>query len=266
MTSSYAGEDAYFCWFYDLTERLQMEEKLANQIKLNLHHSKLASIGELAAGIAHEVNNPLTIISVSNTKLKKEILKGDISSKKILAGLEVIHNAANRIVDIVRGMRNYSRVDSNELEKINLNEVLTETTSLVNDLMKSHGIELSFISDVEESYVSGIRGQLQQVFMNLISNAKDVLVDCDTKQITIKLIKLDGKFVITFTDSGPGVPDNIKFKIFEPFFTTKGFHQGTGIGLSMSHNFITQHNGSMTCSDSEDGGAQFVIELPEIPS
>lgn len=264
MTSKYAGEDAYFCWFYDLTERLEMEHELANQIKLNLHHSKLASIGELAAGIAHEINNPLTIVSISNRKIKKLLESDQLDKEELKNSLAIIENATLRIVDIVRGMRNFSRVDSSNRETVDLVEIVEETNSLVFELLKSKGIDVKFINNVGGAPIIGIRGQLQQVIMNLLSNAKDAVESKDKKIIEIEINEDSNSYTIMVSDNGIGVEDKNKFKIFEPFYTTKGFDKGTGIGLSMSFNIIKEHNGSLVCKDALLGGACFIIKLPKI--
>ena len=264
MTSKYAGEDAYFCWFYDLTQRLEIEEELANQIKLNLHHSKLASIGELAAGIAHEINNPLTIVTISNRKLQKLLETDKLDKESLKQSLEIIKNATSRIVDIVRGMRNYSRIDSDNKETLDLVEIVEETNSLVFELLKAKGVKVSFNNEVGAAPINGIRGQLQQVIMNLISNAKDAVESIKKKEISIDILENEINYLVQVTDSGLGVADENKFKIFEPFFTTKGFDKGTGIGLSMSYNIIKEHDGALTCEDGPYGGARFTLSLPKV--
>ena len=264
MKTNYAGDDAYFCWFYDLTERLEMEKELANQIKKNLHHSKLAAIGELAAGIAHEINNPLTIVNISLRKLKKLLNISSSGKDSIVDSLESIENAVSRIIRIVNSMRNFSRIDSEKKERIDLVEVVNETYTLVSEIFISTGIDVKIIKNIDTAQVQGSRGQLQQVIINILTNARDALLTIDEKKIVIEITENKSNYLVKIADNGVGVESKLKYKVFEPFYTTKGFHKGTGIGLSMSYNIVKEHGGLLSCEDNPPLGAMFVISLPKI--
>ena len=256
--SIYVGENAYFCWFYDLTERIEMENELKNQININLHNSKLASIGELSADIAHEINNPLTIIKLVLKRLSKKIK--DKSLHKYILEIE---NSILRMTNIVAGLGKYSRIDSQKVTKVDLIHVIRDTIDIFNQILISEGISLKLDMDDNDIYIaSGIFGQIQQVLINILNNAKQALASSTKKEILISLYKDHGYNYISLKDTGTGIPEEILGQIFDPFFTTKTADEGTGIGLSMSYNLIKSFNGELTVSNNEKSGAQFIIKLP----
>ncbi|MCO4753836.1 MAG: response regulator, partial [Bacteriovoracaceae bacterium] len=241
----------------DITEKKEFERQA-------FHNSKLASIGELAAGVGHEINNPLTIIkgyigSIQYKMDSDETFDKDSCHKY----LEKIDSATNRIAKIVQGLRNFSRMDSEEFKDFELSEAITESAEMVKDIYYKEGINVFLdSSSILGVHVFGSMGKLQQVFMNLLSNARDATAGNEVRSIHINSSVRHKKAYISVKDNGTGISKHVQTKIFDPFFTTKEVNQGTGIGLSIAHNIIEEHGGSLTCESVEGEGATFSIELP----
>jgi signal transduction histidine kinase len=250
---------------------------------------KMASLGQLVAGIAHEINNPVTFISAGveslNTNLEevrqvldiyhritprnvaekiKEIedLKGKIDYNEVLREIgsliDSIKHGTERTTEIVKGLRTFSRLDEDVLKVVNIHEGLDSTLILLRNKYKQRiEIEKNY-GDIPE--IECYPGQLNQVFMNILSNAIDAIDDKGT--ITINTLISNGKIQISIKDTGKGIPENIKSKIFEPFFTTKEVGHGTGLGLSISHGIIEKHKGTIKIKSENGKGSEFIISLP----
>ncbi len=246
---------------WDKTKEHLDSLELEQQKKLAQHHTKLASIGELAAGVGHEINNPLAIAKGFLFSLSKKITSDDQSMTTTFVK---VNNALDRIAVIVKGLRTFSRVDDVELVNFDVLETLDESISLIEDMYKSEGITLiNNINLVDKSLgAHGNKGKLQQIFMNLLSNAKDAVRVSDEKILSISATLSDNKLRILFTDTGCGIPQNIIDNIFDPFFTTKDVNEGTGIGLSLVYNFINEFGGTISVSSEESKGSEFIVELP----
>ncbi len=226
------------------------------------HSSKLATIGELAAGVRHEINGPLTIIKAYLSRLKKEDYEASEHEDYILKSLDKIESSATQIENIVKGLRTFARKDGQGLILFDLSEVLSDCVLMIEEIYDHYGISVSFESSVEKLQVKGSPGQIQQVVMNLLTNARDALEESEVKEIKISLSTQGDKAIIEVSDSGPGMSEAIKNKIFEPYFTTKKYVKGSGLGLSLSFNFIKEHGGNISI-DSEIGqGTTFKIEIP----
>lgn len=262
-----------------MIKNLQLEKKLAEQKRITYHNSKLASLGELAAGVGHEINNPLTIINgyLSTLNLKAE-KNGYLSKEELFSYSQKMEKAIYKIADIVKGLRAFSRQDSDDFENFDVINALEESLDLIREIYAGYGIQvdlsvLPYLSGSSQplgskekrkdlkAFVLGNRGQFQQVIMNLLSNSKYAIKDSEEKFIKISAHISKNSIKILMEDSGPGVSENLKEKIFDPFFTTKGIHDGTGIGLSLSHKIICDHSGIFKLEDSLKG-ALFSIELP----
>jgi signal transduction histidine kinase len=249
----------------------------------------MASIGQLVAGIAHEINNPVTFISCGveslstnleevgqvlnayhritcdNVKEKlKEIekLKAKVEYKEALREInkliESIKNGTERTTEIVKGLRSFSRLDEDVLKVASIHEGLDSTLILLRNKYKQRIQIEKFYGDIPE--IECYPGQLNQVFMNVLANAIDSINAEGT--ITITTLKSSGKVQISIRDTGKGIPENIKSKIFEPFFTTKEIGHGTGLGLSISLGIIEKHNGTITVISEAGKGSEFIITLP----
>ncbi|WP_412471579.1 ATP-binding protein [Halobacteriovorax sp. RT-1-4] len=248
---------------------IPIKRKLVNQLKelqhkdqVITHSSKLAAIGELAAGVGHEINGPLTIIKGYLARLKKENFKSSEHKDYIVKSLEKIESSATQIENIVKGLRNFSRKDGQGLVLFDLSAVLNDCILMIEEIYEHYGISVSFENSLGELQVKGSPGKIQQVVMNLLTNARDALEQSEVKQIKVTLTSRDDKAVIEVSDSGAGISEENKRKIFEPYFTTKEYGKGSGLGLSLSHNFIKEHGGSITIDSNSGGGTTFRIEIP----
>lgn len=248
------------------TENNKIE--LENQKKISQQNAKLASIGNLAAGVGHEINNPLAAIVGHIDVLKK---KEEQDIQKIYERIAKIENATKRIVNIVQGLRTFSRKENqNEVDTdhtdFNLHNSIIESVGLLEDLYRSENVEIDF--HFSPNFLSalcyGDANKFQQIIINLLSNAKDALEGRDNKKIFISGNVKDSHAVISVTDNGTGIPDELKEKIFDPFFTTKDPAKGTGIGLSLVYKLINEdYNGIISVENSKaHGGACFSITLP----
>jgi len=235
---------------------------------------KMASLGQLTAGIAHEINNPINFVSANVNPLKRNFaeLVDLIKNKKALNADELnytinethqlltgIEEGSRRTAEIVKGLRNFSRLDEEDMKKANVNEGILSTLILLKSKLKQKNIEvINSFDDLPETEC--YPGQLNQVFMNLITNAIDSIGQ-DGK-ILISTLKENNQIKISIRDTGKGMSDEIKQKIFDPFFTTKDIGKGTGLGLSISYGIIEKHHGKIEVKSKMGEGSEFVITLP----
>jgi signal transduction histidine kinase/CheY-like chemotaxis protein len=244
----------------DITERKQAEEE-RRELERRAHlASRLAAVGEMAAGIAHEINNPLTAVVgfadlVMARKLPEDVRKD----------LEIINESARRVGDIVRRLLTFARQYRPERSLININEVIENTLQMRAYELVTGNIKVSTELDPDLPVTMADGGQLQQVFLNLIINAEYEMRSAhEGGKLLIKTERMDNTIRISFKDDGPGIPRENLERIFEPFFTTKKVGEGTGLGLSLCHSIITEHKGGIY-ADSELGkGATFIVELPVV--
>jgi len=242
----------------DITERKRAEEREKRlQAELNLS-SRLASVGELAAGVAHEINNPLTgIIGFSQRLLRKS---NDETSKR---DLERIFGEAQRAARVVENLRTFARRSEPKKEMININDVLNKSIEMRAYELKTSNIEIVADLAFEIPPVMADFHQIQQVFLNIIMNAEQVMKETKKgTKLIIKTQKIGKLFQISFTDDGPGISEENIDKIFHPFFTTRGDRGGTGLGLSICHGIITDHGGNIYFKSTLGKGTTFFVELP----
>lgn len=248
---------------WDITNQVLIGQELKLQSKVAQHNAKLASIGQLAAGVGHEINNPLAIIKGFLSVIHKEVLKNPVDITKVLSFLEKTLIASDRISNIVSGLRNFSRSDQDQHYHFNVNDLLNETVSLLKEIYSKEGVQLTCeFNGLQNISIYGNRGKIQQVLMNIISNAKDSLNDHDNGQIQIISTPSDTSIIISIKDNGVGIDDSIKDKIFDAFFTTKEVNEGTGIGLALAHSIIRDHDGEISFSSQNNLGTEFIIKLP----
>ena len=232
---------------------------------------KMKSLGQLVAGVAHELNNPIGFVH-ANLQLLDEFVKKLTLAQKTGADTEPIQEAiakllarsregTERVKKIVQDLRTFSRMDYAELLDADLNEELERTLTLMEPTFKNKiTVERDF---GEIPNVRCYAGQLNQVFLNLLMNACDALEESGT--IRIKTRRRGGIVRLEFSDDGPGIPDEMRSRIFDPFFTTKGVGVGTGLGLSISHGIIERHGGRIIVDSEEGVGTTFVIDIPLTP-
>ena len=229
-----------------------------------LKTEKLASIGTLTAGIAHEINNPLTIILGYTGMLLKDPDLESTGNPFFQKGIRHIDKAAIAIEKIVRDIKNYVRMNPDEVIKINFNHTIQATLDLVSYLYRKNKITLNTSFSSRKIEIMGNPGSLQQVIMNLLSNAKDALEKIEEKEkvITVGTHVEEDMAVLTVEDNGCGIPHENINRIFEPFFTTKGIDRGTGLGLDIIRKIVEKMKGNIQVKERQKEGAIFRITIP----
>jgi PAS domain S-box-containing protein len=234
----------------DITDRVGLE-RAARQSE------KLAALGTLAAGLAHELNNPIGIIS---SRAELMLLEGDSAplSPDVAEDLRVIHRHAQRVARIAQGLLSFSRHSSGERGRIDLNRVVDETLLLVEKMIVKDGITLRRALTPSLPPIWGDANALQQVVMNLVTNARDAVKGGGEISVeTSAAVEPAGGVQLVVHDSGPGIPPEILPKIFDPFFTTKA--EGTGLGLSISYGIVREHQGTVDVQSAPGKGTTFVL-------
>ena len=251
-----------------LSMRLENEKKEREHKKMESHlqHTdKLASIGVMAASVTHEINNPLQVIVGNSALLKKHIAKPGLAGDDDLnAKINSIAMAADQISKIVYSLRTYSRRENATLLPIDVHESLSDACRMMEYLLNKAGVALIKRFQAKDRHILGQNGKLQQVIVNLISNAKDALEGKPGALVAIDTEnpKNSSQVYIKVADNGCGMPPEIIKSIFEPFFTTKGAKQGTGLGLAITNSIITEMNGTVTVESTPNMGTTFIIKLP----
>ena len=235
---------------------------------------KMASLGQLTAGVAHEINNPINFVSANVNPLKRNLndliealkksdypINDDLNftieeTRNLLKGIE---EGSKRTAEIVKGLRNFSRLDEEEMKKANINEGIESTLILVQNKLDQQNIKvIKSLGKIPE--IDCYPGQLNQVFMNLLTNAIDAVGKSGSIFITTSSENNGVK--ISIRDTGAGMSDDVKRKLFDPFFTTKEVGKGTGLGLSISYGIIEKHNGKIEVKSEVGKGTEFIISLP----
>jgi len=234
----------------DLTERRAWE---AGAIRAD----RLASLGQLAAGVAHELNTPLANISLLAESLRRKIGRPEVGER-----VESIQQQVEEAGRIVRGLLDFARVTPTSLRRVDLGAAVREAVALVQG-MRSPDVEIQLRLPAEPIAALADRGQIVQVLTNLLHNAYDAMND--SGRIEIELRADDSRIEITVADSGPGIPDRDLPRIFEPFFTTKQEGKGTGLGLAVCFRILAAHHGAIVASNRPEGGACFRVTLPRAP-
>jgi two-component system NtrC family sensor kinase len=236
----------------DVTRRVELEEQL--QIS-----EKMASIGLLAAGVAHEVNTPLTGIS-SFTQILLEDADPEDSRTRLL---EKIERQTLRASKIVNSLLNLSRAPSatgQDLTSVDLNKVISEVLALLEHQLGVQSITVRRELCVNPVLVLGEEHKLQQIFLNLFLNAKDAMPKGGWLSVLTSIT--DDKVTIELADTGSGIPSEYLARIYDPFFTTKAIGQGTGLGLSITYGIVREHEGSIDCESTVGRGTRFVLGFP----
>jgi PAS domain S-box-containing protein len=251
-------EIASFGIFTDLREKLKMEGELKETQLQLLQSEKMASLGKLAAGVAHEVNNPLGGILIFSKMLIEDLPSDDPHKED----LERICGEATRCKEIVKGLLEFARQTSYKMEPTDLNRALVQGLSLLENQALFHNIQIIKDLDPKIPPIMANAGQLNQVFMNIILNAAEAMQGQGTLRVNTRLGPEKDTVVLEFTDTGCGIKEEYLTRIFEPFFTTKEVGKGTGLGLSMSYGIVQKHRGRIWVKSREGEGASFSIELP----
>jgi two-component system NtrC family sensor kinase len=217
---------------------------------------KLAAIGELAAGVAHEINNPLFAI----LGLTEFLLKESEPGSKAHTRLELIQQTGIEIKEIVRALLDFARENAEDRHVVSLEDVVRSTVDLVRRTNANKGVELVDSYGASDIPVYASSNQLKQIFLNLIANARQAMPNGGTITIDVRREGLNA--IATVTDDGPGMPESVSQRIFEPFFTTKRLTGGTGLGLSVSLGIAEAHGGQLTVTSDPGAGSTFTLCLP----
>ncbi|MCF8211792.1 MAG: PAS domain-containing protein [Rhodoferax sp.] len=252
-----------------------------------LHAEKMVSLGRLVAGVAHELNNPISFVLGNVLSLKRyaqrleryltgvhgtdaardpamQRMRDELRIDRILddmpALIEGMVEGAERTRDIVDALKRFSAIDKSAAEQVDLNEVVERSVRWVT---QSAARRMAVSLDLPAQLMcSGSSGQLQQVVMNLVQNASDATAQCPAPQLHISSSYANGIVSLRFADNGPGIAPEHLDRLFEPFFTTKQVGQGTGLGLSISYGIVERHGGHLTATNRPTGGAEFCLALP----
>ena len=251
-------EIATIGFFHDLKETIRMEAELEKAQTQLLQLEKMSSLGKLAAGVAHQLNNPLGSITLFSQLMLEEYKLPENAKKDLLR----IKSDAERCCSIVKELLEFARQTKREVTPHNLNKIIARVLFLLRNQALFHNIEIIENYDDNIPDIPVDVQQLNHVFMNIVLNAADAMVEKGTIQISSMLKKEQGKVLIEISDSGTGIPEAVLPNIFEPFFTTKEQGKGTGLGLSMVYGIIQDHSGSITARNKNNGGTVFSIELP----
>jgi signal transduction histidine kinase len=281
---------------HELNETLDNLKETQTQL---VESEKMASLGQLTAGIAHEINNPINFVTSNINPLKRDIdlmmgalavieevgasdlapaekrkkiqdykeeLDFDYLTMEIKHLIKGINEGANRTAEIVKGLRLFSRLDEDDLKRADLNEGIESTMVIANNLLNN---KIKIIKNYGAlPKVECYPGKLNQVFLNIISNAiyavKKRFGENDGGEIVIVTTCNAENVFIKIKDNGIGMNDQTQKKVFEPFFTTKDVGEGTGLGLSIAYNTIKKHNGQILVDSNLDTGTEFILEIPII--
>jgi C4-dicarboxylate-specific signal transduction histidine kinase len=252
----------------ETVERRRAEE-LLRQALLELHEkqaqvlqsAKLASLGELASGVAHELNNPLNNIGLFVGNVLDSLKENTVDHEQATTQLQETLHQVRKAGTIIKELRTFSRTAHSQKEPVQVNQVVDSALMLLQEQLRLQNIKVETHLP-EQSVVVGNGIQLEQVLINLLSNAKDALEGVEEKRLTIRSVR-DGSWVeLTVQDTGCGIAPDIVTRIFDPFFTTKALGKGTGLGLSISYGIIKEHGGTITVESSPGKGTCFIVRLP----
>ncbi|MBX9766835.1 MAG: PAS domain S-box protein, partial [Bdellovibrionales bacterium] len=251
----------FFVIVNEITEIKRLELERQEFAAKMLESAKLSSLGEMAGGVAHEINTPLAIISAKASMLLEKHIAGKVTHEEATTQLQKIVFTTERITKIIKGLRMFSRNSENDsAEPISIVGAINSTLDLCNEKLVQSQIKL-FKEWSDDPLVLGKFTELSQVMMNLLSNSMDAIEGLSEKWIRIQVTQNSKVCRIIVTDSGTGIPDQIAEKIMQPFFTTKEIGKGTGLGLSISNGIIKSHGGKFWY-DSSSPNTCFVLELP----
>ncbi|MEW6265642.1 MAG: PAS domain S-box protein [Thermodesulfobacteriota bacterium] len=262
--SEYPGQKVLLVTTSDITKRLETEQQL-------IQASKMATLGEMATGVAHELNQPLSVIKTASSFFMRKIQKKEKIEDEIILNLATeIDGHVDRAAKIINHMREFGRKSDLRLEPVQVNDILRRALEIIGQQLKLREIEVIWDLAPDLPLIMADPVPLEQVFINLLINARDAIEEQwhslgpreGGKKIELKTLVQDGKAVIEVHDNGTGLPESIAGKIFEPFFTTKEVGKGTGLGLSISYRFIQDCCGDIRVLPGEGQGTTFLVEFP----
>jgi C4-dicarboxylate-specific signal transduction histidine kinase len=257
------GEIAHLAITNDISEKVRTNEEIILKDQALMESARLSALGEFTGGIAHEINNPLAILSSRSALLGMELNNsdGEIDRKKLLNGLSEIEQTVDRIGKIITNLKSFSRKPDNENSyECSVYDTVDSTLSLCREKFKHSNIDIQ-VDITPTSLICCQQIQLSQVFMNLLNNSFDAVNELPDKWIKIADSKTNTHYEISFTDSGMGISESIRTKIMTPFFTTKDVGKGTGLGLSISYKFMENFGGKLLLNEQSEN-TQFILRFP----
>ncbi|MFA5404012.1 MAG: [Fe-Fe] hydrogenase large subunit C-terminal domain-containing protein [Ignavibacteria bacterium] len=222
---------------------------------------KLASIGQLASGVAHEINNPLGTILLYTSLIKKEI-NSRIDNPQTIEDLDLIAEETNRCKNIVSNLLNFARQGQLRISDVDVFDVINGILKSIRIKPEFKGVSFNVESEADDTVIQGDTDQLKQIFLNIINNACEAMEDNTMKKVFIRLLKDDRYFITEISDTGNGIPKENMSKLFTPFFTTKKIGKGTGLGLAISYGIVKMHKGDIRVKSIVGEGTTFYIRLP----
>ncbi len=244
------------------TEIERREHELRDKQEQLVQAGKLATLGELTTGIAHELNNPLNNIGLFVGNVIDQVELGAFEAARVREDLARAMDQVRKATEIISHLRTFGRAATVTFEPVSIHEVLARSLSLMHEQLRLREIEVTLDLDDGDVVVHGNPIQLEQVFINLLTNARDALASSGRKQILIWCGRGERRARIRVADTGGGIPQELEQRIFDPFFTTKSVGAGTGLGLSITYGIIQEHHGAISLENRPGEGATFLIELP----
>jgi histidine kinase len=261
--SEYLGRETFLVSTSDITKRLMAEQQL-------IQASKMATLGEMATGIAHELNQPLSVIKTASSFIVKKIKKDEPIKPEILRTMaEEIDSHVDRASKIINHLREFGRKSEVHKERVDINQVIENALAIFMQQLKLREIEVEKRLAADLPPILGNANRLEQVFINLLINARDAIEAkseengrITAKKITLRTRRSKKNVVIEVKDTGTGIPKSLLDKIYEPFFTTKQVGKGTGLGLSISYGIVQDYEGTIRVETEEKVGSNFIVQFP----
>ena len=249
---------------WDSTEEIQTERQIQEARAKLIAGTKMAALGEMSGGIAHEINNPLTVIQARAFQLTQMVDSQRMDPVKIKQAAESISRTADKIARIIKSLRSFSREGSGDpFDLVPVKDIITETLEFCRTRFYNHGVEIQMGEIDEEIEIECRLIQIEQVLLNLLNNSFDAIADLEEKWIRVDVEAEDHFVNIKVIDSGKGIPAEASEKIMMPFFTTKEVGKGTGLGLSISSGILKSHGGELSL-DRNAANTTFVIRVPRL--
>lgn len=262
--SAYAGQKVFLVTTSDITRRLETEAQL-------IQAGKMATLGEMATGVAHELNQPLSVIkTASSFCIKKTTRKEKLADDILFTMLKKIDSNVDRATRIITHMRQFARKTDLKLVKVEVNDVLRKASDMFSQQLRLKGIEVAWETEKDLPPIMADPDRMEQVVINLLMNARDAVEEKwdlrdykkGSKKITLRTWSAEKNVFIEVCDTGPGIPETISDKIFEPFFTTKEVGKGTGLGLSISYGIVKDCLGTIQIRSTQKEGTCFILKFP----
>ncbi len=260
---SHAGKSDLIVTTADISDFIEAETQL-------IQAGKMATLGEMATGVAHELNQPLNAIKLGSEYLLKMTEKGQRVDRDELDELaDDMSREVDRAAAIINHLRQFGRKGEVVAHRVDINSSIRGVFTILGQQLRVHGIEVQLELDENLPPIMADENRLEQVFVNLVNNARYAMLDlkrgghAGPNVLTVKSFSEHGRVTATVSDTGPGIPESIKGRLFEPFFTTKETGKGTGLGLSISYGIVRDYKGTIDFTTSEGAGATFIVSFPE---